>query len=332
MKNMLTEKILVTGAAGFTGGNLTRRLAADGHMVRAFVREPALCTDLTNLGVEVVKGDLRDSDSVRAAMSGVDLVYHIGALFRPENVSRQDMWDVNVQGTKNMLDAAEEAGVRRFVHCSTIGVHGDVENPPANEESPYAPKDYYQESKTEGEQLVRRYMDEHRLPVSIFRPAGIYGPGDLRFLKLVKPIKNGRFVMIGSGKTRFHMVYIDDLVDGILLCGTKPQALGQIYILAGCDPVALNDLVKMVADILHVPPPRWRIPYAPVFMAGHLCELVFKPLGIHPPLYRRRVSFFKNTRWFDITKAQQELGFNPKIDVRCGIERTARWYQQEGVL
>lgn len=329
---MITGQILVTGAAGFTGGNLTRRLAADGHMVRALVREPDRSSDLIDLGVELFKGDLRDPDSIREAMSGVDLVYHIGALFRPENVSRQDMWDVNVQGTKNMLDAAEEVGVQRFVHCSTIGVHGDVENPPATEESPYAPKDYYQESKTAGEQLVRQYMDEGRLPITIFRPAGIYGPGDLRFLKLVKPIKKGRFVMIGKGETLFHMVYIDDLVDGIILCGTKPEAIGQIYILAGREPVALNDLVKITADILNVSPPRWQVPYAPVFMAGHLCELVFKPFGIHPPLYRRRVSFFKNTRWFDITKAQQELGFNPKVDVRCGIERTARWYQQEGVL
>lgn len=329
---MIPGQILVTGATGFTGGYLCRRLAKDGHKVRALVRDPERCSDLIELGVEVVKGDLRDPESIWKAMVGVDLVYHIAALFRPENVTRQDMWDINVYGTKNMLDAAIDAGVQRFVHCSTIGVHGDVKHPPATEESPYNPQDYYQESKMEGEKLALQYIAEDRLPIVIFRPAGIYGPGDLRFLKLIKPIKYGWFVMIGSGDTKFHMIYIDDLIDGILLCGTKPEALGQIYILADREPIALKQLVETIADLLEVSPPRLKLPYAPVYMAGYACELIFKPLGIHPPLYRRRVSFFNNNRWFDISKAKQELGFNPNVDVKTGIASMTRWYEKEGLL
>lgn len=329
---MTAQKVLVTGGTGFTGGHLCRRLAKEGHTVRTIVRNPDCAANLIPYGIEIVKGDLRDPVSLRQAMQGVELVYHIAALFRPENVTSQDMWEINAQGAQNMLEAAIQAGVKRFVHCSTIGVHGDVKHPPANEESPYNPGDHYQKSKLEGELIAQRYMHEERLPITIVRPAGIYGPGDLRFLKLVRSIKSGKFVMIGSGKTRFHAVYIDDLVDGFLLCGNAEQAVGNIYILAGEESVELNRMVKVIAEILRVSPPRWRVPYTPVYWAGYLCEIAFKPLGIHPPLYRRRVDFFKKTRFFDITKAKKHLSYAPKIDLKTGFERTIDWYCSEGLL
>jgi nucleoside-diphosphate-sugar epimerase len=260
------------------------------------------------------------------------VVYHIAALFRPENVTRKEMWENNVQGTKNMLDAAVKAGVRRFVHCSTIGVHGDIKNPPANEETPYGPGDYYQESKTDGEKIALQYMRDGKLPIVIFRPGGIYGPRDLRFLKLIRPIKTGRFIMLGSGEVVYQMIYIDDLIDGIMLCGTREEAIGKIYILTGGEATTLNQLVQMIADVLGVRPPRLRFPVTPVYMAGFLCELLFKPLGINPPLYRRRVDFFRKTRCFDISKARRDLGFHPKTDLKTGIGLTADWYREHGHL
>jgi nucleoside-diphosphate-sugar epimerase len=247
-------------------------------------------------------------------------------------VSRREMWESNVEGTRNMLDAAVQGGVRRFVHCSTVGVHGDVKHPPANEEAPYAPGDYYQESKTEGERVVLDYMAQGRLPIVVFRPGGIYGPRDLRFLKLIKAIKIKKFVMLGSGEVIYQMIYIDDLIEGILLCGTVEKAIGNVYILTGEEPVTLNQLVRMIAGVLSVPPPRWRIPVTPVYLAGLLCELLCKPLGINPPLYRRRVDFFRKTRCFDISKAKLELGFTPKTDLKTGIGLTADWYRQQGYL
>jgi nucleoside-diphosphate-sugar epimerase len=265
-------------------------------------------------------------------MKGVEVVYHIGALFRPENVFRKDMWQTNVQGTKNLLEVAVRAGVQRFVHCSTIGVHGGIKNPPANEETPYGPGDHYQDSKTEGEQLVLEYMAGDRIPGVVVRPGSIYGPRDLRFLKLFRSIKNRWFMMLGSGQVNFHMVYIDDLIDGFLLCGTKENSLGRVYILAGEAPVTLNQLVQIIAEAIGVSPPKLRFPVAPVYAAGFLCELVCKPLGINPPLYRRRVDFFKKNRSFDISKAKRELGFAPKIDVRTGIGLLAGWYRKEGLL
>jgi nucleoside-diphosphate-sugar epimerase len=259
----------------------------------------------------------------------MDMVYHIAALFRPENVTRQQFWDVNVEGTRNLLDAAEKAGVSRFVHCSTVGVHGDIQNPPATEDTPYSPGDSYQESKVEGEKIALQYVKAGRLPVVVFRPGGIYGPGDLRFLKLFKGIKTGKFVMFGSGEILYQLIYIDDLIEGILLCGTEPAAVGNTYILTGNAPVTLNQWVEAIAAVLQVSPPRWRLPVMPLYWAGFVCEVLCKPLGINPPLYRRRVDFFRKTRSFDIAKAKRELKFEPKVDLKTGLELTAAWYRAQ---
>jgi nucleoside-diphosphate-sugar epimerase len=331
-KMVRAKRVLVTGATGFTGGHLCRRLAAQGYIVRGLVRNPNRCSPLVRAGVELAVGDLRDAGSLRRAVKDIDVVYHIAGIFRAENVSRRDMWEANVEGTRDLLDAAVDAGVQRFVHCSTAGVHGGITNPPATEETPYSPGDYYQESKTEGERIALQYMAASRLPVVVFRPAGIYGPGDLRFLKLIKAINARRFVMLGSGTVQYQMVFIEDLIDGILLCGTKEGAPGNIYLLTGEPPVTLNQLVKLIAAVLNVPPPRWHFPVGPVYAAGAICELIFKPLRIHPPLYRRRVDFFRKTRAFDISKAKRELGFHPTTELRCGLKTTIEWYRQTGLL
>lgn len=329
---MPAERVLVTGATGFTGGHLCERLAKQGYAVRALVRDTGRCAQLRDWGVELVEGDLRDPPSLARATRGIDAVYHIGALFRPENVSRADMWNTNVTGTKHLLDASANAEVSRFVHCSTVGVHGDIRTPPADEQAPYNPGDYYQESKTAGERLVLEYMTGGRLPIVVFRPGGIYGPRDLRFLKLFKPIRSRRFVMLGSGKVLYQMIYIDDLVDGILACGTADNAVGNVYILTGEAPIPLNRLVQLIAEVLGVQPTRLRLPVTPVYIAGFMCEMLCKPFGINPPLYRRRVDFFRKTRSFDVSKAKAQLGFTAKTDLRTGLRQTAEWYATNGYL
>lgn len=138
--------------------------------------------------------------------------------------------------------------------------------------------------------------------------------------------------MLGSGEVVYQMIYIDDLIDGILLCGTKKNAIGKIYILTGREPTTLNQLVRIVADVLGVRPPWLRFPVTPFYLAGVLCELLCKPIGLNPPLYRRRVDFFRKTRFFDISKAKKELGFHPKTDLRLGIKFTADWYREQGHL
>jgi nucleoside-diphosphate-sugar epimerase len=328
----MTGKTLVTGATGFTGGALARRLASEGAQVRTVVRDPARAGGLADLGIEVVPGDLRDPASLREATRGVDTVYHIAAPYRQQGVDPHLFEAINATGVQHLLDAAIEAGVSRFVHCSTIGVHGDVKDPPAAEDAPLAPGDLYQRTKLEGERIAARYMAEQRLPISIFRPAGIYGPGDTRFLKLFRGIKRRRFPMIGDGKALYHWVYIDDLVAGILLCGTVDAAVGETFILAGPEYTTLNEVIAIVADEVGAPPPWLRIPLAPVYLAAAACEAVCKPLNLEPPLHRRRVDFFTKSRAFDISKARRMLDYAPQVSVREGVARTAAWYRDQGLL
>ncbi len=325
-------KILVTGGTGFTGRHLCKRLISNGLPVRALVRDLKRANELKKWGVELILGDIRDQNSLERATLGVDLIYNIAAVYRKQNATRRELWETNFQGTKNLLDAAIDAGVKRFVHCSTVGVHGHIVSPPGDENSPYAPGDSYQQSKAEGERIVNQYMKEHKIPIVIFRPCGIYGPGDLRFLKLFKAIKRGMFLIIGSGEVYYHMIFINDLIEGILLCGSKKEAIGNVYILGGETYVTINQLVKIIAEVLDVNVPRFHIPFTLTYFAGILCEFICKPLGINPPLYRRRVDFFRKNRAFDISKAKHSLGFQPKTDLKTGIRKTADWYFKEGLL
>lgn len=328
----MTQKVLVTGGTGFTGGHLCRRLKKLGCHVRAVVRAPEKAASLAADGIEIVPGDLKDRDSLRRAVSGCDVVYHIAATYRQEGIPDSEFWDVNVTGTENMLDAAAHCGVGRFVHCSTVGVHGHVANPPADEAAPYNPGDVYQETKLAGEQAALNCFRTKGLPGVVFRPTGIYGPGDMRFLKLFRHVKSGRFRMIGSGEVFYHLTYIDDLVDGILLCGTKKEALGNVYILGGDRAITLNELVGTIAGILGVKVSRLHVPFMPVYALAFACEKLCKPLGLEPPLYRRRVDFFRKARSFDISKARRELGYSPKVGPEEGLRRTAEWYVKNSLL
>lgn len=328
----MTDRIFVTGGTGFTGGHLCRKLADLGYGVRALARSPEKATGLERDGIEVVPGDLINRDSLARGMEGCNTVYHIAAAFRREGIPDREFWEVNVKGTENMLAAAVDRGVGRFVHCSTVGVHGHVDNPPAGESAPYKPGDLYQETKLAGEKLAIDYIEGGKIPGVIFRPVGIYGPGDTRFLKLFRHINSGRFRMIGSGNALYHLTYIDDLVDGIVLCGTRKEALGNIYILGGENYMTLNELVEIIAEILDVNLSKIHIPLWPVYTASALCEAVCRPLGVEPPIYRRRVDFFKKDRAFDISKAKRELGYSPRVRPEEGLRKTAEWYFENGLM
>lgn len=323
--------VLVTGATGYTGGCLALRLREQGHAVRALVRRGSSSDHLVRAGVHLIEGDIRAAADVARAAAGVDCIYHIAAVFRTAGHSDGYYYDVNVGGTDNVLRAARCHGVARVVHCSTIGVHGDVAEIPCHEETPFNPGDIYQVTKLEGEQLARSAFS-NGLDGSIVRPASIYGPGDLRHLKLFKTVCRGQFRMFGSGETLYHPVYIDDLISGIILSGESPAALGQTYILAGERYVTLNQLTAAVAAAVGREPPRGRLPYWPLLAGATLCEALCKPLRINPPLHRRRASFFVNNRAFSIEKARHELGYQPQIDIEEGLKRTAAWYVAHGHL
>lgn len=325
------KKTLVTGATGFTGENLCRRLVQDGEQVVAFVRQSSRTDQLKSMGVECRQVNITDKNTVKENFDDINIVYHIAAAYRTEHSDHDEFKLVNVEATRNLLDAAVAAKIERFIHCSTVGVQGEIKNPPANEEYRFKPGDHYQESKLEGELLAREYSKQG-LPVTVVRPVGIYGPGDTRFLKLFRPINKGRFVMIGSGEVLYHMTYIDDLVQGFLLAGRKPQAVGNVFTIAGRRYTTLRELVNMIADVLNKPHPRWRIPFYPVYLGSRICEGICRPLKINPPLYPRRVEFFSLDRAFSIEKAKKLLGYSPNVELQEGLSRTANWYKEQGLI
>ena len=322
-------RALVTGATGFTGGALARWLAGRGDAVRAFVRDRRRAADLESAGIELVEGDLTQRESIRPALAGIDVVYNIAALYRAAGLPAARYRAVNADAVGAIVEEAQRAGVRRVVHCSTVGVHGDIEHPPANEDAPLSPGDVYQLSKVAGERIAREAAERTGLEVGIARPSGIYGPGDRRLLKLFRGVARRRFVILGDGRIFYHLTYIDDLVEGFRLCGEVPRAAGRTYILAGGEVPTLNDLAAMIAEEAQVPPPGLHLPVWPVWLAGAACEALGAPFGLEPPLYRRRVDFFTKSRAFDISRAREELGYAPAVGLREGIRRTLAWYREQ---
>ena len=299
----------------------------------ALVRtEGPAASALSQAGITLVTGDLRDGQALAAATGGVDVVYHVAAMYRQAGLNDEVYRAVNAVAVKDVIEAAAHGGVRRVVHCSTVGVHGDIAQPPANEDAPLRPGDIYQVTKLEGEELAREAGARLGVEVTIVRPTGIYGPGDRRLLKLFGGVARRRWVTLGSGEIYYHLTFIDDLVDGFRVCGTHPAAANRTYILAGAEVTTLNELVALVADVAGVPTPTRHLPVWPFWTAGAICEAICGPLGIEPPIFRRRVDFFKKSRAFDITRARTEIGFAPRVGLREGIRRTLSWYRTEGWL
>ena len=328
-------RVLVTGATGFTGGHLARTLAARGDHVRALVREPRRRATLDAAGIERSIGDSRGSGGARAAPSTASRSSTTSPRstgrpgFRRRPIARSTPTAVG-----ELVEAAAGAGVRRVVHCSTVGVHGDIEHPPANEDAPLRPGDIYQETKLEGERVAREaaartgHRGDDRAAERHLRS---------RRSPAVQAVPRRRAAAICDARAAadifYHLTYIDDLVEGFRLCGEVPAAANRTYILAGGEVTTLNELMAIDRRARRgVAPPRLRLPVWPFWLAGAACEAICAPLGIAPPLYRRRVDFFPKSRAFDISRARAELGFAPQVGLREGIARTLEWYREHGWL
>lgn len=326
-------KILVTGGTGFTGKALVKRLIDLGHEVVSLDYQEGLKTDeIRAWGAKVVIGSVVDRAVVESCMEGVEIVHHLAAAFRELDVPNSFYDEVNVGGTRNVLEAAFKVGVKKFIYTSTCGVHGNVDHPPGDENAPIKPADYYQRTKYEAEPLV---MDYHRKGMAsvILRPAAIYGPGDPeRFFMIFKRVRKGVFPMFGSGRTLYHPLYIDNLVDAMILAMEPGKGDGEAYLIADEDYVEIETLVHKIATALGVSVRIPHFPILPLMIAGHLCETVCKPFKITPPIFPRRVDWYRQNRAFNISKAKRDLGYRPLIGLDEGLRRTGQWYRQEGYL
>ena len=323
---------LVTGAGGFVGSNLVDHLHARGYRVRAMVRKPEQAAALQGRADEVAVADITDPASLPPAVAGVDGVFHVAAIFRQEGVPDATFHAINVEGVRNIFEAAIAAGVPRIVHTSTNGVHSDVDVPPANETAPFKPADIYQRTKLEGERVAMRYFEEGRIGGVALRPTMIWGPGDRRMFKLFRMIATGRFFYIGPGNAHTHWVDVRDLARAFELAMNASGINAEAFLIGGREYRTLKEDVRDIAAELGVSEPRLHLPVAPVMRLAHVTEIVCKPLGIEPPLFRRRVSFFLKNRAYDISKAKRMLGYETRTDVRGEIADIVAYHRERGEL
>lgn len=328
-------KVLISGGTGFIGSRLALQCLERGDLVRVLGQENTEAEAENNRllkakGAEVILASVTEKNILPELLKGIDLVYHLAAAQHEADVPDQRFWDVNVGGTQNMLDAGIKAGVKRFVYGSTIGVYGSAIAGSINEESPLKPDNIYGITKLEAERQVLSVKE--RLPVVIIRISETYGPGDRRLLKLFKAIKKNVFFMIGDGGNKHHLVYIDDLLEGLCLAATVKEAVGKVFILAGKEPITTNEMVATIAQELGARISRLRAPLPLFLLTATIMEAALRPLGIQPPLHRRRMDFFKKSFVFSPELSSKVLGFAPHYSFRQGVAETARWYTEMGYL
>lgn len=337
-------KIAITGVTGFVGGALARALAAEGHEIVGVARPlssqkighglvlssaEGLRPINTNL-ITWREGDVTDPASLRGVFAGVDWLIHAAGMLGQAGVSEADYFRLHEDGTVNVLAEARQANVRRVLHVSSPGVLGPISGPPAQETAPLAPSNPYERSKASAEKVARQFVRDG-LPVVIARPEFIYGPGDLHVLGLFKAVGNGRFFTINGGHHTCHPTYIDDAVIGMILALKNGRA-GDIYHIAGPEPVTFRELGDTIAAALNVPPPRTNLPRWLAWLGAAGLELLAGLMGKQPPLSRTGVAFFSEDRRFSWQKARLELGYEPKFNLERGVAATVNWYREQKLL
>jgi dihydroflavonol-4-reductase len=328
-------KVLITGGTGFIGSRLALECLQRGDSVLVLGQQNNASESenkqlIESSGAKVSLVSVTDRDALFKALPSIDLVYHLAAAQHEANVSEQRFWDVNVTGTRNVLEASIHAGVKRFIQGSTIGVYGSALEGKINEDSPLRPDNIYGVTKLEAEKLVLSFKD--RIPGVVIRISETYGPGDRRLLKLFRGIKKSLFFKIGSGKNLHHPIFIADLIEGLVLASASDAALGKIFVLAGKEAVTTNQMVDVIAERLGTQIPKLRLPLSPLLLAATMMETVLRPMGIQPPLHRRRMDFFKKSFVFLQEKSFKQLGFIPKFSFKQGVEETFKWYNEMGYL
>jgi dihydroflavonol-4-reductase len=328
-------RLLLTGATGFIGSRLALAarernfdIALTGQANS--VTERSRAAALESAGLSLARGSLQDPAFARSLVQGCDAVIHLAAAQHEANVSDTYFEEINVGGTRTLLEASRDAGVKRFVYGSTIGVYGSATQGDLDESSPTRPENIYGRTKLRAEELVREFG--FALETVVIRISETYGPGDLRLLKLFAAIDRGTFFIIGPGLNRRQVIHVDDLNRGLLLAVEQPAAPGQTFLLAGHEVMTTRDFVREIATALGREPPRWHAPLWPFAAAAVVLEATLKPIGIQPPLHRRRLDFFRKSFVFSVAKARSILGFEPQICFSDGAKETAAWYRAQGLL
>jgi nucleoside-diphosphate-sugar epimerase len=318
----------VTGASGFIGAHLVRRLTAGGWKVRAL----DLAAPLSPApGVEIVRGDIRDPGPWKKGLSGTDVLFHLAAALGASRLSGEAFLEINAGGTESVLGAAREAGVGKTICAGSAGVIGAVKpGVVADESTPPNPQNAYDLSKLEAERIALDFA-RRGMEVFVARPGWVYGPGDRRTFKVIKAINDRRFALVAPDRGRQTPVFIGDLIEGLLLTAEKGRR-GEIYHLAGDEVLTIRRMARIIAEACGVPMPRLRLPVLPARLAAWALEKAFAPFRKEAPLNRSRLAFFLDPKALSNEKARRELGFRPEVDFRTGTARAVAWYREQGWL
>jgi len=328
-------KVLITGGTGFIGSRLALDCLQKGDSVSVIGQENNGAESENRKSIEtkggkIVIGSVTDRQRVFAAVKGADVVYHLAAAQHEANIPDQTFWDVNVAGTKNVIEASLSARVRRFVHGSTIGVYGSSLQGRLDEQSPLKPDNIYGVTKLEAEKIVRSFNE--KLEVVVIRISETYGPGDRRLLKLFRGINKNAFPIIGNGHNMHHLVYIGDLIQGLHLAATEEEAIGKVLVLSGKEALTTSVMIETIAMEMGKRSPRLRLPLLPFLMLATVTETLCRPIGIQPPLHRRRMDFFRKSFLFSQEQSKRVLGFAPRVSFKEGVAETAKWYRAMGYI
>ncbi|OYT41041.1 MAG: hypothetical protein B6U86_03155 [Candidatus Altiarchaeales archaeon ex4484_43] len=318
--------ILVTGATGRVGGYLISSLISKNEEVRVLARRTSGLYPLKD-NVDVVYGDIVDKRSLRNAVKDVSVIYHLAAVV-DYLTPKREMYSVNVAGTKNLLDVSLNEDIEHFIYCSSVAVMGNIENPPANEEYVCHPFGNYGKSKYEGEKISLDYYKKENLPVTIIRPAIVYGVGFYDSFDKVLPILKNRMIpiipVIGSGKNLIHFVHVKDVVKALILAAKERKSVGEVYIIAGNEVHTLESVLDIAVEIMKVKKPKVHIPIslAKLVVMMEKSKLIF---GMKPEFTGEHIDNLVMDMAYDITKAKKELGYKPEIDLKSGISEIVNW-------
>ncbi len=319
-------KVVVTGASGFIGSRLVENLVSSGCDVRVLIHNRNIHE---NLRVETVNGDIRDPSSLKAAFRERDILFHLAAALGGSLLGKKEFADINREGTANVLAEARFSGIKKVIHFSSAGVLGAVERGlAAKEDHPPNPINIYDHTKLEGERIARKFASEG-MNISIIRPGWVYGPGDTRTFKLIRSIAKKQFILITKGDIWQTPVFIDDLIEGTLLCAEKGKS-GEIYNLAGQEVLTVREIVDHIGEAAGVKLPSIPLPLFSVKAAAFLLEKAFFIFKKEAPLTRGKLAFFIYPKPLSIDKSRNDLGFDPKTDFAAGIRKTVLWFQEQG--
>lgn len=325
---------LVTGATGFIGSHIAEKLVKSGNSVVALVRRTSNLTFLKQLGVEVRYGDVTDAESVKQAMQGVATVYHSAAL-ADEWISYNNARKINVLGTKNILDAASEVGVNRFIYVSSLAVLGMRDHYSTPVDAAYKKSgDPYIDTKIEAEQMVLDYYCQKKLPVSVVRPGFVFGPRDTKVIpRIISKLQEGKFIFVGKGDNILNIVYIENLIDVIMRVSQAQHSVGKVYNVTNDSKMQLKDFIYKIASLWGIEKPIKSIPKALAYLLCELFERSARLIGSKtPPLITKaRIKFLTLNLDFDISHTRKDLGYEPLISVEEGLERTKQWLETDGL-